>query len=62
MSTYSLPDLLQRWSKGDLTADQAIGQLLQQLLILADRQTELDKRLRALEQPPRPQDGQHRGV
>jgi len=59
MATYLLPDLIQRWAKGDLTADQAIGHLLQNLLALFNRQTELEKRLRALEQS-RPADSQHR--
>ncbi len=52
MSTYSLPDLLQQWARGNLTADQAIGHLLQNLLTLAQRLTELENRLRQLEQPP----------
>ena len=52
MSTYSLPDLLQQWAQGNLTAEQAIGHLLQNLLTLAQRLTDLEKRLRQLEQPP----------
>ncbi len=52
MSTYTLPDLIHQWAKGELTADQAIGHLLQNLLVLLNRQTEFEKRLRQLEQPP----------
>jgi len=50
-STYSLPDLLRKWAQGDLTAEQAVGHLLQNLLALGNRQSEFEKRLRALEQP-----------
>ena len=52
MSTYSLPDLLQQWTQGNLTAEQAIGHLLQNLLPLMQRLADLEKRLRQLEQPP----------
>ncbi len=31
MSTYSLDELLRKWSQGDLTPDQAIGHMLQHL-------------------------------
>jgi hypothetical protein len=50
MSTYTIPDLIHQWAKGDLTAEQAIGHLLQNLLALFNRQTEFEKRLRQLEQ------------
>lgn len=49
-STYNLPDLLRKWAQGDLTTEQAVGHLLQHLLTLGNRQTELEKRLRVLEQ------------
>ena len=59
MSTYTLPDLISQWAKGDLTPDQAIGHLLQNLFAQANRQvelsirqTEFEQRLRLLEQPP----------
>ena len=52
MSTYSLPDLLQQWIQGNLTTEQAVGHVLQNLLTLAQRLTDLEKRLRQLEQPP----------
>jgi hypothetical protein len=31
MSTYSIPDLMRLWRKGELTAEQAIGHILQHL-------------------------------
>ena len=52
MSTYSLPDLLHQWSQGNMTAEQAIGHVLQNLLTVVQRLTDLEKRLRQLEQPP----------
>ena len=52
MSTYSLPDLLHQWVQGNLTAEQAVGHVLQNLLSLLQRLTDLEKRLRQLEQPP----------
>ena len=52
MSTYTLPDLLKHWQLGELTAEQAVGHLLQNLLAIAQRLTEAEKRLRQLEQPP----------
>ncbi len=51
MSTYSLPDLLHRWTQGNLTAEQAVGHVLQNLVPLLQRLTDLEKRLRQLEQP-----------
>lgn len=50
MSTYSPPDLLQQWAQGNLTADQAVGHLIQNLVTLLQRLTDLEKRLRLLEQ------------
>ncbi|MFN8486714.1 MAG: hypothetical protein U0350_03925 [Caldilineaceae bacterium] len=54
MSTYSLPDLLQKWQLGELTAEQMIGYLLQHLLALVESRAELEKRLRRLEQLMQP--------
>ncbi len=55
MSTYSLPDLWHQWTQGNLTAEQAIGHVLQNQLTLAQRLTELEKPgalwARQLEQP-----------
>ena len=50
MSTYNPPDLLQQWAQGNLTADQAVGHLIQNLVTLLHRLTDLEKRLRLLEQ------------
>ena len=52
MSTYNLPDLLHQWAQGNLSVEQSIGHLLQNLLTFAQRLTDLEKRLRQLEQPP----------
>ncbi len=50
MSTYSVPDLLQKWKLGELTVEQAFGYLLQNFLALVQRQVEMEKRVRQLEQ------------
>ena len=50
MSTYSLPELLQKWKLGELTVEQAFGYLLQNVLALLQRQTETEKRLQRIEQ------------
>jgi hypothetical protein len=42
MGTYGLQEVIRRWGRGQLTPEQAIGQIL---LLLA----ELDKRLQELE-------------
>lgn len=52
MSTHSIPELLSLWTKGDLTAEQAVGHLLQNLLALSQRLHVLEKRVHQLEQPP----------
>jgi len=51
-STYSPTELLHKWALGELTTEQAVGHLLQHLLALGNRQTDFEKRLRALEQVP----------
>ena len=57
MSTYALPDLWQYWTRGDMSTEQAVGHLLQNLLLLAQRLTEqtqalqqAEKRIHQLEQ------------
>jgi hypothetical protein len=52
MSTYPIPDLLKLWARGDVTAEQALGYMLQHLLDLSGRVAELEKQLRQLEEPP----------
>ena len=46
MATHTPPDLRQRWGRGELTDQQAIGHLLQHLLIIYERLDEIEKRLR----------------
>ena len=50
MSTYSIPDLMRLWRKGELTAEQAVGYLLQHWEEWLHWRTEVEKRLRQLEQ------------
>jgi hypothetical protein len=50
MSTYTIPELWQKWKLGELTAEQALGYLLQNMPALLQRQTEMEKRLQHLEQ------------
>jgi hypothetical protein len=52
MSTYTLPEVLHMWDKGELTPEQAIGHLLQHHAALIQRLAEVEKRLRQLEQSP----------
>ena len=49
MATYSLEKTLQLWKQEELTAEQAIGQLLQQMAALEQRMQQVEKRLRAVE-------------
>lgn len=49
-STYTLTELLRLWRLGDLTAEQAVGHLLQNLIPLYQRQSEQESRLRRLEE------------
>ena len=50
MAIYTDQDLLQKWSLGELTTEQAIGQLLQHLQQTRQKLTELERRTRHLEQ------------
>ena len=50
MSTYPIQELLRLWRQGKLTAEQAVGYLLQNLLPWSQRLAELEKRVRQLEQ------------
>jgi hypothetical protein len=51
-STYTLAELLRKWGKQELTVEQAIGHFCQHLTAFATRLSEIEKRLRTLEQPP----------
>ncbi|HLB45917.1 MAG TPA: hypothetical protein VJL59_02720 [Anaerolineales bacterium] len=50
MGTYGLDSVLTAWKQGKITAEQAVGQILQLLKELDDRLTELE----ALVYPARP--------
>jgi hypothetical protein len=50
MSTYPIAEVLRRWSLGELSAEQAIGHLLQNHLWLTQQVADLAQRLRACEQ------------
>jgi hypothetical protein len=52
MSTYSPSELLSLWKKRELSLEQAVGYLLQNLLNLSQRLNEIEKRLCQLEEPP----------
>ena len=52
MSTYPANELLRLWSLGEVTPEQTIGHLVQHLVTITQRLTELEKRLRQLEQQP----------
>jgi hypothetical protein len=50
MSAYQLNELVQKWEKGDLSSEQAIGQLMLQVQELSARMGALEKRLEPLRQ------------
>ena len=50
MSTYSVVELLQKWKLGELTAEQALGYLLQNMSGLVQRLTDAETRIQHLEQ------------
>ena len=50
MSTYSLKELLDLWAQGRLSVEQAVGHLIQNIGGLAKRLSELENRIKALEQ------------
>ena len=43
MASYPLPEVRRKWSKGELTLEQVAGHLLQHLLDLVERVTEVEK-------------------
>lgn len=45
MGSYSPDVLIRKWSLGDLTVEQAIGQLIQMLLELTKRVQKLEERI-----------------
>jgi hypothetical protein len=42
MKRYELPELIKRWERDDLTAEQAIGQILLWLVALVERLSRLE--------------------
>lgn len=52
MTRYELPELIKRWERGDITPEQAIGQMLLWLAALAERVTKLEANQRK-NQPPK---------
>ncbi|MEZ4870545.1 MAG: hypothetical protein R3C14_54955 [Caldilineaceae bacterium] len=50
MSTYSASELLRLWARQEVTVEQTMGHLLQNLLAVTQALAELEKRLRRLEQ------------
>ncbi len=51
MKRYDLPELIKRWERGDITPEQAIGQVLLWLMNLAERVTKLEANQRKDQQP-----------
>ncbi len=45
---YDLSDLIKRWEREELTTEQAIGQLLLWLVVLAERMAELEASTRKM--------------
>lgn len=43
MATHSPSDLRQRWARSELTEQQAIGHLIQHLLLVYERLDEIEK-------------------
>ncbi len=56
MGAYGLKEVVERWKAEKLTAEQAIGQVLQHLQELQERLGEVERRLREVER------GNERGV
>lgn len=45
MGAYSLDEIMKRWRKGELTAEQAIGQILQVMQSVSQRLGVVERRL-----------------
>ena len=54
MSAYAPKELDRLWRQEQITAEQAVGHLVQLVLELQQRQADLEKRLRQLEQRTTP--------
>ena len=53
VSAYPLKTLLRQWARGDLTAEQAIGQILQVIVKLQESMQDVENRLHRCEQASR---------
>lgn len=42
MKRYELPELIKRWERGDISTEQAIGQVLLWIATLVERVTKLE--------------------
>ncbi|MEM7802982.1 MAG: hypothetical protein AAF633_27580 [Chloroflexota bacterium] len=45
MSTYTIEEILQKWNLEEITAEQAIGHLLQNIQRLSDRTSLVERRV-----------------
>ena len=50
MGTYSIETIIREWAKGNLTSEQAIGQILLLIQELQDRVQDVEARIFRLEQ------------
>lgn len=48
MSTYSLEELMHRWVRGEITAEQGVGQLLQHVKMLQAQANALEHQINTL--------------
>ncbi len=55
MATYLVVEVWQKWQLGDFTPEQAMGHLIQNMVVLEQRQLALEKRLLLVEPPRNPQ-------
>ena len=53
MGAYSLEHIIREWGRGNLTAEQVIGQILLLLQDLRQQLARIEARLARMEQPPR---------
>jgi hypothetical protein len=53
MGTYTLEHILREWGKGNLTAEQVVGQILLLIQDIRKQITQIEARLARLEQTPK---------
>ena len=54
MGTYDWQQLIQRWQRGELSAEQAIGQLILQVKVLSERVGRLEVEFEARRRKKKP--------